>query len=146
MISNLRPNDLESILWTSVERYRILEDKVLSDPILTNLSAADVRAIYRIGLSQSERMSTLAKRLRLTVGTLTLTIDRLVEKDLVSRQKIERDRRVVEVRLTEKGQEVFEEIKRLRKSIAEQILTNLDEAEREELKTLLFKMVSVTQG
>ncbi len=44
----------------------------------------------------------------ITMGTLTTSVNRLVEKGYVTRKRDVNDRRVVLLDLTEKGQQVFE--------------------------------------
>jgi DNA-binding MarR family transcriptional regulator len=49
-------------------------------------------------------MSKIARRLRVTVGTLTTSINRLVEKGYVTRKREEEDKRKVIVSLTKKAE------------------------------------------
>jgi DNA-binding MarR family transcriptional regulator len=135
-------DDLGGLFWLSLEKFRAIEHGTLRNSNLLQLTPADIRTIYRIGQSRRERMTNLARNLRLTVGTLTVTIDRLVEKGFVVRQRIEEDRRVVEVHLSQKGAEVFEEIVRVRRLIVEKLLHKLDEEERQFLAKILLKLLS----
>ncbi|MGE5373109.1 MAG: MarR family winged helix-turn-helix transcriptional regulator [Solirubrobacterales bacterium] len=136
------PDDLVDLFWRNVEIYRVMEDSALKHNKLHQLSAADIRAIYRIGVNRRERMSNLARQMRLTVGTLTLTIDRLVDKGIVVRERNSKDRRVVEVRLTPRGHEVFNDIIKVRRSIAQKVLGRLDDQERDALRDILKKLRS----
>lgn len=52
-------------------------------------------------------MSNVARRLRVTVGTLTTSINRLVEKGYCERHRRPGDKRKVFLRLTEKAEEVL---------------------------------------
>lgn len=124
-----------------VEKHGRLEEEHYRERGLTKLSSADLRAVQTIGKTRQERMTNLAKHLRLTVGTLTTTIDRLVAKGYVSRHRQEDDRRVVEVRLSQKGKEVFEDIEASKKMLAERIFEKLNSEERVVLKDLLAKLV-----
>ena len=53
-------------------------------------------------------MSALAEHMVVAVSSLTSLMDRLVEKKLVKRERSEKDRRIVLVRLTGAGREVME--------------------------------------
>ncbi len=48
-------------------------------------------------------MSEIAADLKITVGTLTTAINKLINKGYVERKRIEEDRRVVLVQLTKRG-------------------------------------------
>ena len=53
-------------------------------------------------------MSTVAKTMSVTVGTLTIAINHLVKKGYVERTRSEEDRRVVLVSLSEKGEKALQ--------------------------------------
>lgn len=72
------------------------------------LSMKEVHAIEAISLTIDKTMSNVAKRLRITVGSLTICIDRLVSKGYVKRVNDEFDRRKVIIELTKKGEEVLQ--------------------------------------
>lgn len=67
------------------------------------LSMNEVHIIEAIYNTNPPIMTNVAKRLLITVGTLTTAIDRLVEKGYAERYQNEEDRRRVYLRLTEKG-------------------------------------------
>ena len=60
-----------------------------------------------IGIQESKNMSTVAKTMSVTVGTLTIAINHLVKKGYVERTRSEEDRRVVLVSLSEKGEKAY---------------------------------------
>lgn len=124
-----------------VDKHGRLEEEHFRERGLTHLSSADLRAVQTLGNTRQERMSNLAKHLRLTVGTLTTTIDRLVAKGYVFRHRLENDRRVVEVGLSQKGKEAYADIEASRKLLAERMFGQLNPEERTVLKDLLSKLV-----
>ena len=54
-----------------------------------------IHTIEAIGLDRSRTMGEIAHDLRITVGTLTTAITKLIKKGYVERKRIEEDRRVV---------------------------------------------------
>lgn len=139
----IRDNDLEILdhsFRLLVEKYKSLEAEHLEEQGLGHLSPAHVRALHRIGFSRRERMTNLARHLRLTVGTLTSTIDQLVKKGYVQRDRPDEDRRVVEVALSENGHCVFEQIQISKRRVAENIFGRLNNEERAALRELLTKL------
>lgn len=123
-----------------VDKYRRTEEGYNRKHGLSHLTNADIRAVRRIGIGRRERMSHLAKALKLTMGTLTSTVDHLVSKGYVLRWRPDHDRRVVEVSLSEKGIKVFKDLEEIRQKVAERIFGDLDAGEREYLKNILHKL------
>nr|WP_267471851.1 MarR family transcriptional regulator [Turicibacter sanguinis] len=68
----------------------------------------EIHVIEAIRKCEPSTMGTVSKRLMITMGTLTTSVNRLVEKGYVTRKRDVNDRRVVLLDLTEKGQSVFE--------------------------------------
>lgn len=132
---------LDDILRRLIQRYDELENEHLRKHNLRHLTAADLRAMHRIGQSHRERMTSLAKHLRLTVGTLTTTVDRLVNRGYVERNRLADDRRVVEVSLSPLGKAVFEKIEMAKQNTAEKIFNDLSDEEKRVLKGILAKLI-----
>lgn len=80
-----------------------IEEKSLQEGELIDLSVTEIHIIEAIGVDIGRTMSEVANDLRVTVGTLTTAINRLIKKGYVERKRIEQDRRVVLINLTEKG-------------------------------------------
>ena len=139
----IKDNDLEILdhsFRLLAEKYRSLEAEHLEEQGLENLSPAHDRDLHRIGSSRRERMTNLAGHLRLTVGTLTSTIDQLVKKGYVHRVRPDEDRRVVEVALSENGDYVYEQIQISKRRVAEKIFGTLNNEERAILREILTKL------
>ncbi|MBO8159141.1 MarR family transcriptional regulator [Thermosyntropha sp.] len=131
---------LSYLFWHLVEKYEAIEEQYWQKNGLENLTRADIRAVHRLGLLRREKMSNLARHLRLTVGTLTTTINRLVEKGYVLRNRPEEDRRIVEVTLSPEGQEAFSRIDQVKKIVADHIFGPLNDEEKKVLYNLLKKL------
>ncbi len=71
------------------------------------LSMNEVHVLEAIEKTDEPTMSTIAKRLRVTVGTLTTSVNRLVAKGYCERDGVKGDRRKVSVGLTDKAREVL---------------------------------------
>jgi len=72
-----------------------------------SLSMTEMHTIEKIGLGKPQSMSIVAKKLDITIGTLTTSIKRLVKKGYVERNKNQQDQRIVEIKLTNKGKEAY---------------------------------------
>ncbi|ERJ12998.1 NADH dehydrogenase I subunit C-D protein [Haloplasma contractile SSD-17B] len=122
---------LNELLVDLFNHILLLEERNLKNNDLKDLSMTEIHVIESIGKSDYKSMSEVAKRLMITVGTLTISVNRLVQKGYVSRQRSEKDRRVVLVDLTEKGQDAFEIHEDFHKKMIEKILKNTKIAEDE---------------
>jgi DNA-binding MarR family transcriptional regulator len=83
-----------------------IEEQALQKKGLKDLSITEIHTLEAIGLQQPCTMSDVAKFLRITLGTLTTSVNRLVKKGYVERYRDENDRRKVLVQLTEQGEHV----------------------------------------
>lgn len=72
------------------------------------LSITEVHVIEAISNVEVKTMGNVAKKLRVTLGTLTTSIDRLVKKGFVKRVFDESDRRKVLIELLDSGKEVLD--------------------------------------
>ena len=68
----------------------------------------DMHIIEAIGLGEESTMSAVARTLGITAGSLTTSMNSLVNKKYVTRQRSETDRRVVYIQLTGKGKKAYE--------------------------------------
>jgi DNA-binding MarR family transcriptional regulator len=72
------------------------------------LSMNEIHVLEAIEKTTDPTMTHLAKRLRVTVGTLTTAMNRLVEKGYVSRYRLVEDKRKVYISLTDKAHKVLQ--------------------------------------
>lgn len=84
-----------------------VEEKSLAKGPFKELTMTDMHTIEAIGFNKARNMSSIAKDLSITVGTLTIAINHLVKKGYVERIRSSKDRRVVLVSLTNKGKAAF---------------------------------------
>lgn len=82
---------------------RIEEKSLKKSKDLVDLSVTEIHTIEAIGEKEERTMSEVANDLGITVGTLTTAINKLIKKGYVERRRIEEDRRIVLVKLTDKG-------------------------------------------
>lgn len=71
------------------------------------LSMSEVHVLEAIKNSETKTMGDVAKRLRITLGTLTTSIDVLVRKKYVNRSRAKDDKRKVILQLTDSALETL---------------------------------------
>ena len=125
---------------TGIEQKAV---RALGYPDITN---NDMHVIEAIGVYAPKNMSSIARELSVTVGTLTISVNSLVKKGYVVRQRSEEDRRVVLISLSEKGKEVFEHHAKFHKAMSDGVISELTEEELEVLIKAVTKLNSWFRG
>lgn len=106
-----------------------LEKEAIITEEFKDITNNDMHIIEAIGLSGENTMSVVAKKLGITAGSLTTAINSLVNKKYVSRQRSEEDRRVVYIRLTEKGEKAYRHHEEFHRQMTNAVVEKLDEDE-----------------
>lgn len=84
-----------------------LEEKAIITEEFKDITNNDMHIIEAVGTSGDRTMSAIAKQLNITAGSLTTSMNSLVKKRYVIRERSEEDRRVVYIRLTPKGERAY---------------------------------------
>ena len=95
-----------------------------------DLSVTENHILEAIGKNREMTMTEVANNLNITVGTLTTAINRLIKKEYVERRRIEEDRRVVLIKLTEKGEKAFDSHAQFHDEMIKSVNTEKDIYER----------------
>lgn len=119
-----------------------IEGKVLKDGEFNDLSVTEMHIIEAIGVERELTMSEVANELDITVGTLTTAINKLIKKEYVERRRIEEDRRVVLIKLTEKGIKAYHSHAAFHEDMIKGVILELDENEERILIESLKKLTN----
>ena len=126
------------ILVNLFQEIMDIEEKALITAEFKNISVNDMHIIEAIGTGEPKNMSTVAKLMSVTVGTLTIAINNLVKKGYVSRVRSEEDRRVVLIFLTEKGKRAYQHHREFHVGMVNALVEGLDVGQQKILvKSLL---------
>ena len=117
-----------------------VEERALITSEYKDISVNDMHVIEAIGIREPKNMSTVARAVSVTVGTLTIAINHLVKKGYVERTRSEEDRRVVLVSLSEKGEKAFLHHKIFHEKMVMTVLDGLNPKETEDLTRALLKL------
>lgn len=104
---NVTKNVINQLLVDVFNDILTVEENAFKDGQFHDVSITEVHTVEAIGMYEPKSMSEIAKKLKITVGTLTVAINNLVKKGYVERYKTENDRRVVKIGLTKKGRLLF---------------------------------------
>ena len=104
-----------------------LEKEAIITEEFKDITNNDMHIIEAIGLSGENTMSSVAKKLKITAGSLTTAVNALVRKAYVKRERSEEDRRVVYIALTEKGEKAFYHHEQFHRQMTNAVIEKLDE-------------------
>ena len=119
-----------------------MEAKAVITEEYSDITNNDMHIIEAIGLEEPRNMSQIARRLGVTVGTLTTNMNGLDRKGYIKRERSEKDKRVVYIRLTEKGRKAFYHHRDFHKKMIKAIVKDLNEEEMEILYRCLVNLDS----
>ena len=117
-----------------------IEESSLKSGEISDLSITEIHTIEAIGMYTEKTMSEVAQSLKITVGTLTTAINKLIKKQYVERKRIEEDRRVVLIKLTKRGKLAYRLHDKFHKDMINTAIEGLDEKEEEILISSLNKL------
>ena len=116
------------------------EESVLRASEFKDLTNNNIHVIRAIGMNEKRNMSMIAKELAVTIGTLTISINSLVRKGYVIKERSEKDKRVVFVNLSSKGEAAFSRNEELYDQMVNSMLEDLEDNEMDILMKSLLKV------
>ena len=126
---------LNELLVTLFRDVMDIEQKVIITPEFKDITNNDMHVIEAIGIGEPKNMSSIARELSVTVGTLTIAMNSLVKKGYV-----ERSRRVVYISLSERGRKAYGHHARFHREMIESLTSDLSEDEMQTLVKALMKL------
>ena len=117
-----------------------IEQKAIITEEFQDITNNDMHIIEAIGMNEPKNMSTIAREISVTVGTLTIAMNSLVKKGYVLRERGKEDRRVVYISLTERGRAAYVHHARFHKAMIDSISDELTSEEMELLIKSLTKL------
>ena len=129
---------VNDILVNLFREILVVEENAIITGEFKNITVNDMHIIEAVGL-EGRNMSAIAKALGITVGSLTTSMNGLVKKEYVIRERSEEDRRVVMIRLSEKGERAYFAHKKFHDEMTEAVIASIA---KEDIPTL----TNVLQG
>ena len=117
-----------------------IEQRALKEGVLKDISVTEIHTIEAIGMYEQRTMSEVAQDLKITVGTLTTAINKLLKKGYVDRKRGEEDRRSVMIALTRKGKLAYRIHDRFHSNMVHATIDGLNSEEEEILIKSLQKL------
>ena len=118
------------------------EEKAIITEEYKDITNNDMHIIEAIGIEEPRRMSDIAKRLNVTMGTLTTNMNSLEEKGYIIRERSKTDKRVVLVVLNPKGKKAFCHHRGFHRNMIKAIVRGLDE---DEMKVMIKCLLNLNE-
>lgn len=131
---------LNEVLVRLFRNINVIEERAICTGEYKDVTANDMHVIEAIDMEEARNMSSVARSLGVTTGTLTIAVNSLVKKGYVERARSEEDRRVVLVSLSEKGKKAYLHHRQFHEQMIEAIVEELSEEEQAVLEKALVKL------
>lgn len=130
-------------IWVSLfNEVMELEERAIITEDFKDITNNDMHIIEAVGLGEGNNMSTIAQKISVTPGSLSIAMNSLVHKHYVERRRSETDRRVVNITLTEKGKRAFNHHKEFHDQMTRAALASLSE---DEIRALVKSLGNLTK-
>lgn len=135
--TNVVLNDLLVDLFHNILE---IEEKSLRDSG-SDLTITEIHTIDAVGDDEAKTMTEISRILKVTMGTLTTGVDKLIKKGYLIRKRTEEDKRIVLVELTEKGVKAKKLHDAFHQEMIDSVISHLDPTEEELLVQSLQKLM-----
>ncbi len=125
---------LNEVLVRLFRDINTLEERAIRTEEYRDVTSNDMHVMEAIGPEGAKNMTSVARELEVTTGTLTISVNSLVKKGYVNRT------RVVLISLSEKGQKAYLHHRRFHEEMIEAVLKELTGEEQQALEKALSKL------
>ena len=137
---------VESVLELGEKAFRDLSPILPKEWLSLDLTMPQLKVVLLLFLNGPERMGTIASALGVSLATATGVVDRLVEKDMMTREGDPRDRRIVLIRLSDQGEKLITGLWQLARGNAELLLKMLDQRKLQLLNEALHMLLEAGEA
>jgi DNA-binding MarR family transcriptional regulator len=122
---SVREDLISQIIEAQRRMNRAIRERTLDPWVNLNLTVPQLKSLFYVSRHGTTNLSGLASGIRVTPANVTGIVDRLVEQELLTRLPDADDRRVLWLRLTEKGEALVANLREVRASEMRKILDRL---------------------
>ena len=118
-----------------------MEEEAKEQYSFKDLTLTQMHYLEMISELENPNLTELATAMKLTKPTITVLVDKLIEKELIYKVQSDADRRSTHLHLTERGKLINQMHEYAHRRIVEQIEKKIDEDEMAQLMALLEKIM-----
>jgi DNA-binding MarR family transcriptional regulator len=136
-------DDIVDLLIENVKKLFFPEEWIKLD---LKFSKSEIFTMLFIDKRKEITMTELVEYINTPMSTATGIVDRLVKGGYIERGRSETDRRIVILRLTEKGSKLIKSLKDLISKYVNIVLEDLSEEEKQFMIHIVFKVINKLQS
>lgn len=136
-------DELMDIFSQNIKKLFFPEEWISLD---LKFSKSEIFTMLLLDKKKEITMTELAENINAPMSTATGIADRLVKNAYMKRERSEQDRRIVVLRLTDKGKEFINDIKCTVSKYINLVMDNLTEEERDFLIKIIFKAIDIVRS
>lgn len=106
------------------------------------LTMIQLHALIFIKENKNCQLTDLAKNFSITLPTANSLIEKLIKLNLISRKNDQKDRRIIHLFLTKKGENIINKLIKQRQACFSSIINKLQEVKKKQLLKILEKINS----
>lgn len=131
---------LNEMLVKLFRSINVIEERAIRTGEYRDVTVNDMHVIEAIGTGEARNMTSVARSLDVTTGTLTISVNNLVKKGYVDRVRSEEDRRVVLISLSEQGKRAYLHHREFHDRMIGVVVEELTEEEQRVLERAVRKL------
>ncbi len=143
MTDNGKRTELMALICDLFNIAMDIQEIYLRNSKYSELSMSEMHVIEAVYLESEPTMTNVAKRLMVTVGTLTTAVNRIVQKGFLERHKSPLDKRIVMLALTLKGRDALNVHDDFHKQLEKMIL---EPFEQEDYSWVMERMAMINKN
>lgn len=116
---------------------RAMKEGMTFDSETSQLTVLQLQALIFIKKNKAVSMGDIANQFKISLPTATVLSDKLVNTDLIQRDRDENDRRIVDVSLTKNGESLLREAMKQRHQKINKMLSYLSSEDKKKLFNIL---------
>ena len=130
MLSDETVDKFTKLLASIYSNLMLREIEALKNGIYRDLTFHEIHTIEAIGDLQDGTVGQIAGAVGVTQSTMSTMIDKLVKKGLAERSRSDKDRRVLHIHLTKKGEAAYQDHEDVHRQVTRNWLEALSENEQ----------------
>ncbi len=135
-VSDQQARALDEGIAALLQRFK-LEPSIVAGSPYADLHVNDVGLLVMISGTETWSVRKIAQSLGAPISTISSALDRLEQRDLIRRERLPGDRRVVHISMTTTGDRLVAKIRTNQVETCRSMLTRLDGSDRKALIRLV---------
>ena len=126
-MNSIEYDKINGYLTDIFNRVLTIEEESLKQSKFSDLTVKEMNTIDVIGSATTTIASDIAKKLMVTISTVTTSINKLERKGYVTRDRSSEDRRVVHISLTKRGEIIYRAHRKFHKAMVNRFVQGISD-------------------